>query len=307
MTNEEFYELTRQASGKYPRVHEKALQELRKIYIKSIETVKAEVLKDKSLDLPELVRLLEESINPIAESLESSVISTINNSLELENMITYDFLKAAGVPGVTPDLFYKVNEKALKATINRTFQDGYTFSERVWKISETFKDDVIDVINLGMAQGKDNLKIAEALTTFVDVGKKGIKRPKVYGKIHRGNGKLYKRISKSVDWRALRLIRSEQYMSIQDAELERGRLNPACILYNWVKNSYTVHDCECADLAANSPYKEDEVPGFPHPNCMCTIEQVLMDHDKFIDDLSSWSKGGYVDYLDDWYLLTKTG
>lgn len=318
MTNEEFQRLTRQAWEQYPTLAREAMQELQEVYLEAAKLAQAEVIRAERLGLSELTiesknaisQQLDRGVAMLQPATEQSVFDTIDSSIKIENDITnkwlLDAFKEAGVTEITQtglqSLNVVVRDKVLALTISRNWGDGYTLSQRVWESASLYKTDMSRVINLGLAQGKDNLKIAEALSEYIKGGRIALKRANVYGKIKRGNGALYSRISQRVDWRALRLVRSEEYMSLQAANVLRGDDNPGCTgMYNWVKNAFTAHDCVCNDLQAGSPYPFEEIPGYPHPNCLCTIEQVLRDLDNFVDDLVRWSNGESVPYMDDWY------
>lgn len=315
MTNKQFEQLTRQVWKQYPVITEEARKELLETYIEASKLVEAEVLRAERLGLSELTIESKNAINIqldrgvalIAPETEKAISNAIIGTITLEDDITQAYLNsatsAAGISSFNMSpLNVAVREKVLELTIARQFADGYTLSERVWESASLYKTDMSRVINLGLAQGQDNIKIAKALSQYIKGGKEAIKRAKTYGNLKFGNKDLYNRISANVDWKALRLIRSEEYMSLQETAVLRGQNNPACTgFYNWIKNSATVNDCTCNSLAAGSPYSLERIPGYPHPNCLCTIEQVLRDGAQFIADLKTWSKGGSVPYLDDWY------
>ena len=315
MTNKEFEKLTRQVWNYYPTIIEEVRLELLKTYVDASKLVEAEVLRAERLGLSELTIESKKAINEqldkgvimLRPETEKAIGDGITKSIGIEDDITNAWINSATVDaGITgfnmAPLNAVVREKVLTLTITRNFQDGYKLSDRVWESAQLYKSDMTRIINLGLAQGKDNIIIAKALSEYIVGGKEAITRAKTYGKIKHGNGKLYSRISQTVDWRALRLIRSEEYMSLQAASVLRGQDNPGCTgSYNWIKNSFTVNDCTCEELAAGSPYLAENIPGYPHPNCLCTIEQILRPRAEFVQDLKDWNSGLSVPYLDDWY------
>jgi len=322
MTNEEFKKLTRQTWAHYPTITEEVRLELLKTYKEASKLVSAEVLRAERLGLSELTiesknainHQLDRGVAMLVPATDKAIASGITNTISIEDQITNAWLNSSALDaGLTPfnmaPLNAVVRDKVLTLTVTRHFQDGYKLSGRVWESASLYKTDMSRIINLGLAQGKDNIKIAKALSGYIRGGKDSLVRARTYGKIQYGNGGLYSRISKTVDWRALRLIRSEEYMSLQAANVLRGQNNPGCTQkFNWVKNSFTEHDCTCNDLQAGSPYLAENIPGYPHPNCLCTIEQVLRNRAEFVQDLNDWNAGKSVPYMDDWftskYLLT---
>lgn len=322
MTNNEFKKLTRQTWNSYPRITEEVRLELLKTYKKASELVTAEVLRAERLGLSSLtiqsknaiIEQLDRGVAMLIPATEDAIKSGITKTIGLEDQITNAWFNSVAVEAglklfnMAP-LNSVVREKVLTLSITRNFQDGYKLSDRVWNSASLYKTDMSRIINLGLAQGKDNIKIAKAISGYIKGGKESIVRARTYGKIKYGNGNLYSRISQTVDWRALRLVRSEEYMSLQAANVLRGQDNPGCTQkFNWVKNSFTEFDCTCNDLQAGSPYLAENIPGYPHPNCLCTIEQVLRKRADFVQDLIDWNAGKSVPYMDDWftskYLLT---
>lgn len=315
MTNEEFNRLTRAAWEQYLVITEDVRQELLKTYIDSSELVSAEVLRAERNELSELTieskrainEQLDRGVNSVALATEKAVADGISRTIGVEDAISNSWLNSAasdaGLKAFKLEgLNVAVREEILTLTISRQFQDGYALSERVWESASLYKTDMSRVVNLGIAQGKDNIKIAQAISGYTKEGRKYLDKKAVYGKLKPGSGKIYNRISQNVDWRALRLVRSEEQMSLQAAAILRGKNNPGTTgEYNWIKNSFTMHDCTCQSLQDGSPYTEETIPDYPHPNCLCNIEPILRDRETFVEDLAKWSRGVSVPYIDKWY------
>lgn len=205
-----------------------------------------------------------------------------------------------------------VQEDVVKSLVSRIYSDGYSFSDRIWKtgtddsgrpasVRADWQERIKMTVAAGIAQGRDPAKIAKDIQVYTKDGKEHLL--KRWGGLERGTAEFAKRLPKNIDYRAARLVRSELYASLQDAQVSSGRKNPASDgLYDWVLSNGRQHwECECEALAAGSPYKADEVPSYPHPNCLCYVRPHLIDMDKFVADLAAWAKGGSVEYLDKWH------
>ena len=72
---------------------------------------------------------------------------------------------------------------------------------------------------------------------------------------------------------------------------------------DWVRgDSETCNsDPSCQELADGSPYPADDVPDYPHSNCLCFLVPRLRDSQDFRDDVKAWVNGEDVGYMDDWY------
>ena len=118
-----------------------------------------------------------------------------------------------------------INDLVFRATVNRLFDDGLGLSDRIWRVGIDYKTQISRVISAGFAQGRDPAKIARDIRGYIKEGKEYL--AKSYGpKLKQGTREFFSRIRKSVDYRALRLVRSELYMSLQDAALLSGKANP---------------------------------------------------------------------------------
>jgi hypothetical protein len=197
------------------------------------------------------------------------------------------------------NLFVSIDERMLTSLITRIYQDGYNFSERIWRAGLDYQVQMKRVIDLGLSQGRDIIDIARDLEVYVRTDKKTVL--KRIGDLKRGTAEFAKRIRKNVDYNAVRILRSELYASMQDAAKFSGQFNPgASGWYDWFKTIIEDFDCVCPENEAGSPYRLDDVPGYPHSNCACIIRPRLRDRRQFVDDLSRWSEGESVGYLDDW-------
>jgi len=196
-----------------------------------------------------------------------------------------------------------INHRVIRSMASR-MAGGMDYSARIWKLGADWIGDVRGVAAAGVAIGRDPRKIARDLSAYTRHGKarylqdSGIIEAKSWGPNMRA-GKL----PKNIDYRALRLVRSEMYASIQDAQLQAGRDNPSCSgLFNWVTNPARLDwDCPCEGYEKKNPWKHDKVPAYPHPNCMCAIEPLMRDSDEFFEDVLRWDRGESVDYLDKWH------
>ena len=203
-----------------------------------------------------------------------------------------------------------VNNRVVLDMIQRIGAKGYSFSDRTWRAATNWANDVKNVVSVGIGQGLAPAKIARSLTRYTRDGKIALARnfgPNVSDKPRKGMTpeqlKAWQRIPNNIDYRALRIVRSEMYMSIQNAQARAGDSNPGCTgWFNWTNIPGRLDwDCPCEEYQRNSPYRYEDIPDYPHPNCQCTIDPIMRDEDQFFDDLVKWGNGTPIDYLDEWY------
>lgn len=329
MTQSKFYQAQKAAREKYLEIMRDVNRDVSQLYIDAANEV-AEKLKTLTLtgkgdsltaaSLRSLESTLRKTGGRIAGEVEKIIVNSIDDSLSQTNKPHTEFINdaiiMADIQKISIDIIEKMysqlNTTLIELTYSRIWQDGYTFSQKIWGfpgetggqqylpgLAQYWETAVKNLITFGLTQNRDILQVAKDLSYYAVHGKKGLMQR--YGQIIRGTKQFSKRFPKRIDWRAMRLARSELYISLQDAAKIQGKMNPAAKWYRWNLTTGAVHECVCPDLAADSPYLEGEVPDYPHPNCLCYITHVIIGRDEFVNDLIDWDKGIGVPYLDDWY------
>lgn len=303
MTAKEFEKAYINARKKTPTLIRSVMKELKTVYVDATDKVIKDFLSAKGL-AAERLESIESQLNAasatIAKSTQAAALDAVNKTNGLYSAITEDFLNDI-ISGtiVTPEgvkaMVVGINNRLVIETLTRMGQDGYTLSDRCWRVGDDYRVQINRLVASGQAQGRSVTEISRDIGDYVQGGR--AKMVEGYTQAKYGN-----LVVKNVDWKALRLVRSEFGMSQKTAAVAQGEANPACTkMYNWVRIDTQQHDCECPGLAAGSPYKTEDVPGQPHPNCFCQVRPILMDLDKFESDLQRWTDGESVPYLDEWY------
>jgi len=303
-----YEKLTRQARIQIQKTPRKVMIKVKKIYDKAaddlakiVESLPADSFSLQVQTSTALISELNQASENIATALSDTTLEYIDTNAVTATSVDKSFMVGAGLDEQkVADIIQSVNQEAVIATVSRVWQNGYTFSQNVWKVGESYQDDIKSVLSSGIAQGRDPFQIAKDIQVYTKDGK--VKLMKSYGKLKKGVKGFSKRIPKSVDYRATRLVKTEIYTSLREVEAMSAETNPGTTgFYNWIRQQGAAHyDCECPDLAANGPYLYEDIPGTPHPNCACYVQAILRDQREFTADLAKWANGEDVDYLDDW-------
>lgn len=314
MTKTEYEEAYRKARKQFPTLTRTAMGKLRKIYIKAgamaSEAVRAAELSGGSFSTYSQ-SLIEEALRQgsvlINNELTELIPETVKSGIDIDTEINYKYITdafedsgivtKAGIKG----MLFGVDDILIRSIVNRMYTDGYTLSYRVWKVGSAYQDQITRVMTAGLANGRSTVQVARDIQVYIADGKTALVNR--YGELKRGTKAFVNRIGNRVDYRALRLVRSELYAGLQDAAKEHGRVNPGCVdLYDWVLEAARQHwDCSCPENASNGPYTYENVPAYSHANCRCSIRPVLRDTRTFYNDIKSWVNGENVEYLDNWY------
>jgi hypothetical protein len=317
MTQAEFYAAQRKAQERFRKLYNKINRGLSELYKTAANQIAKEIrrleINRRGTGLTAVsLRKLESALRKIgayiAGEAERMIINGIDDTVNITNYPHLKYLKDGFKNSKKIDfdiiekIYSQLNTTLIEITYTRLWTDGYTFVERIWKgIPANFQQAVKSLVSLGITQGRDILQVAKDLTYYAAHGKEDLM--KRYGDLVRGTAKFKKRIPKYINYKAMKIARSELYISLQDAAKFQGRLNPAVMWYVWnLTGGRGEHPCDCPDLAANSPYPELEVPDYPHPNCLCYITHKIIGRDEFVQDLITWDQGIGVPYLDNWYI-----
>lgn len=342
MTQAEYKKLYKTAHRLSGRVTAQTLKELRKIFIEAGNLAAAQVAATEAGGLSSLTSgawmQVEQQLKAgadlisrsAAEQIPLGISESYSNYLSVDSKYILDAASQAGTGLITEagiaNMGLGVDFRLLQIQASRITSNGYNFSDRVWSQLTTLSKDGVtqlptslnadyqfrikNLILTGQAQGRDNIQIAEDIQVYINKGKNELFKPGRYGRLIPGTGQYARRITRTIDWRALRLIRSELNASLQQSGVLEGVLNPAATkFYDWVKTAgnpidedgaRTSSGLRCIDLDRNSPYEKDEVPGYNHPNCSCHVRPVLQNQNDFVQDLKSWVPGD-GSALDQWY------
>lgn len=338
MTKAEYIKAYREAGKLAGKITVEARKAILQAYKEAAEMAAGQVAITEASGLSDLTSMswrqienqLRAGADLVSSQLEKLVPTSISeaygNYLDVDAQYIGEAAVKAGQDAITGEgvrnLGASVNYQLLQIQATRSFSDGYTFSERIWNLFDPdtglpigvngdYQYRIKNIILSGQAQGRDAVKIAEDIQVYVLKGKEAVFTPGRYGRLVPGTREYARRISRTVDWRALRLVRSEMNASLQQAGIFEGAVNPAALdLYDWVKSAGNPVDIDgsrnasgkrCIDLQREGPYKTEDVPGYQHSNCSCQVVPVLMNQREFVNDLKGWVPGAGPAYLDEWY------
>lgn len=318
MTEAEYKKRYRAARDSFQNITAKEKRLLKKAY-KSAASLAADAVRNAELSgfsqltvdsFNQLQRQLDIGFNIIGTATENSLPININQAygryVDIDAQYLGDAFAAAGAGDLLTEVGVRnmaraANLRLINATVTRIYSDGYTFSERIWSkgrkvvnnrklwigMNGSYQDSIKQVVSMGIAQGRDIFKIAKDIEVYAATNKIGLM--KRYGRLVAGTSEFTKRIPKNIDWRAVRLVRSELYASLQAASLEQGRINPASNgLYDWRLTPGAQHSCICPELSEASPYREEDIPAYPHSNCLCSVIPHLVNQQEFTQSLKRW-------------------
>lgn len=317
MTSAEYSSLYAQLKRKYPGLTQKAMAVIRKAMAEAGRKV-ADILREGTLDgsglswetQRQIDQSLLESSQDIADSMRTSIPELLATAGGLSVAVEVAFLSEAmakvskvSLEGLQK-LFEKTMGQAVQSSLNFVGPDGFSLWGRIPNVSSQFGDDIVNLVRAAIDQGRDLGKIAADVNKYIKDGKAST--------IHRwgenikpDSARLLRRVPERVDYRALRLARSELGRGLMETAKANGQANPGATgWYDWVRLNSIDWGCECPNNQANSPYLLADFPAYSHPNCSCTCRAVLKDGAEFREDLKAWANGESSPDLESWYQST---
>jgi hypothetical protein len=163
--------------------------------------------------------------------------------------------------------------KALDSVIARlTGLSDYELSANVYKARALSNQQVQNRIVNILGQGGSWKDIADSVRDLI--------KPNVPG---------------GVSYSAKRLGRTELNNAFHASSVIEARNSPFITAMEWkLSGSHKAPD-ECNQYAAHEPYEPKDVPGKPHPQCLCYVIPVTPSREEFI---SNYLQGSYDRYLD---------
>ncbi len=289
---------------------------LKNIYISASEKTAKVVEKAKYLDASSLTlksqQAIEKNLTDLANEIAGKLTTPIQESMSeaystmslIDNEYVSDAAKQAGAMAISMsgmnNVAVVVNDDLVRAVVARLYGDGKTFSERVWKASAIYEDKISQIVAEGVARGRSTVDIAQDITQYTADGK--VKLAKRWGNMGYGSKSWLARMPKNLDYRAVRLARTEVAQGLQSAGVRQAVINPgATDMVEWKLTPGMQHDCVCIDYANVQFYKIDEVPAYPHVSCYCSINPVLRPQGELVDELKRWANGEFVPNIEAWH------
>lgn len=202
----------------------------------------------------------------------------VYESLELNALIDEELMAKAGVSS----RYWRASQLAtaqqgVESLISRK-ENGITLSQRVWRQSQAAQKGLNDAINTGLVLGKGPAEIARDVRKYIS--------PNVPG---------------GASYAAMRLGRTEVLNAYHQTSVRKYQQTPWIGSVEWRLSGSHPRPDECNEYEGggdrpDGTWSPGEVPGKPHPNCLCYIEPVLMDFNEYA---KRFDNGEFDEYIDE--------
>ena len=253
---------------------------LARMYIEFAGKLKAEIpdilskslMAEKKMALRRLLREAARLTNNFESVLDKALIESANLGVEANKFIMQSYqssLMEHGVDFNVRKILVKIPDDVVRAAASRIWTDGLKLSDRIWRLDKTTKGQIERIVMEAISQGRsasDPVLMRTLESTF---------NPNYTGKLTTLHGR-------NVSYEASRLLRTESRIVFMEADRESTLANPGVEMLDWRRGAY--EDCDICDrLAAEGPYKPEDVPIHSHPSCLCTLVPIPESIEAFTD------------------------
>lgn len=170
------------------------------------------------------------------------------------------------------DSALQVSQRAIDAALQRMRFSAMPLSSRIYQTQLWMNGRLGKLINETLATGLNAKEFAKRARDWFNPNTPG-----------------------GVRYAAMRLARTEINNAFHSMSAEKYANTPWINEVEWNLSKSHPKPDKCDEYAKASPYKSDDVPARPHPQCLCYITPKSIDEDEFIENFLA---GDYDEYLD---------
>lgn len=242
-------------------------------------------------DYPQAKKQADRILEELQQSVETIIVNGIESEWTLANNKNNELSQLVfgdNVGSLSDEMYQRYfsnNHEALQAFIARK-QAGLNLSDRVWKYTGAFKDEIETAIDLGIRSGKSASEISRDVRSYLQNPDKLFRKVKdEYGKLHLSKAaKAYHPgagVYRSSYMNARRLAVTETNIAYRTSDYMRQQQLDFIVGIRIVLSNN--HNCKgvpagmffdiCDSLQGNYP-KDFKFTGW-HPHCRCHVETIL--------------------------------
>ncbi|GKV54248.1 hypothetical protein NCCP2222_01950 [Sporosarcina sp. NCCP-2222] len=247
----------------------------------------------------------------LSELFRSGLVISVEAGMHQSKQATLRILNKAKIDWKPIErVYFRKHAAAVEAMQTRVIK-GLTLSDRIWGQSRVARQSMGAIIQEAIAAGEHPYRVAEMLEGFVRNGAKSLvsQYPDMIARLE-GN------IPMDMCYESLRLARTEMAAAFGEAAMQAAEINPSNEGIRW-STSNGGNTCDkCKEIASKDNglgpgvYRLHEMPEYPaHPNCLCTLSEVVEELDSFVDRLIEWQANPLTHQdIEKWYqTVYKTG
>lgn len=232
---------------------------------------------------------LSELHNSLLNFITDSTVQSWNRGNRKADDLVKGYIEGMSVSEALRERMFARNADALNALLRQKDNNGFTISDRVWKVTDGLKDNLEYYLSFGVSVGRPAALIGQDVRQFLNEPDRRFRRvrdeegklvmSKPMADYHPGQG-VYRSAYKN----ALRLTATQTNIGYRQADHDRWQKMDFVLGIEIKRSSSHKGPCKICDAMAGKYPKEFVFTGF-HPFCICYAVPIMMDHDEFADFL----------------------
>ena len=243
-------------------------------------------------DYPQTKDRIEKLLKALQKGVEIAIVDGVNSEWTLANNKNNELCRwvfGDNIGKLTKEMerrYFNNNDAARQAFLARK-ESGLNLSDRVWKYTGQFKEEIEMGLDLGLRDGLPATAMARDLKKYLQEPDKLFRRVRdEHGQLHLSKkAKAYHPgtgVYRSSHKNAMRLARTEPNMAYRNSDYERWQqLDFVVGIEVKLSNNHPVSDI-CDALAGKYP-KEFRFEGW-HPHCRCHAVTLLKTPEEMAED-----------------------
>jgi len=248
-------------------------------------------------DHPEIKEKIKKLEKRLAKNIEATAVHGINAEWEISNKKNDELAKkvfGANLDKLTPEQkkrYFNNNDKAKAAFIARK-TEGLNLSDRVWKYTGQFKEEIEMALDLGIGDGIPAARMATEIKKYLQNPDKLFRRVRdKHGVLHLSKAaKAYhpgRGVYRSSYKNAMRLTRTENNLAYRTSDFARWQQMDFVVgIEIRLSNNHTLNGVPFTDICDDlkGKYPKDFKFGGWHPQCRCHAVPILKTEEEMLED-----------------------
>lgn len=243
-------------------------------------------------DYPQTKKRLDNLLDKLQRNVQAIIVNGIESEWTLSNNKNSELARRVfgnnigKLSQVQYRKYFSTNDSAREAFLSRK-TSGLTISDRVWKYTDQFKEEIELGLDIGIRNGLPADKLARELRQYLQEPNKLFRRVRdEHGQLQLSkNAKAFNPgagMYRSSQKNAERLARTETNMSYREADNERWKQFDFIVGYE-VRRSNNPYPCPmCEALAVKYP-KTFKFSGW-HPQCRCMAIAIMKTPEELFEE-----------------------
>lgn len=240
-------------------------------------------------ELAQLYYQLRSASKQLTTEINSSVEKNVTYMGDVVSRVNKQWLKSLGIsPDAIDRKFAYSKDVAIRNILTgNIYENGYTLSSRIWKLTDSNVSDIYNIISRGVAENQSVYNIAKQIEKYVNPDARFPYRIQSWTNPLTGRVEFTHIKNRTVDYNAQRLARTTIQHAYQQTIVSLTKDNPFVHGYIWHADGS--HPCPVCSERDGHFYTDVSIP-LDHPNGQCSIEPAI-DMADVIDTVGSYQEG----------------